>query len=1015
MFFTRRSGDACRHILFASSAFAMLVSSGSAFAQDDNADEEIEEITVTGSQIKGAAINEALAISVFSEEDIEYLGVESGEELMDLIPENGQNFLNESDTAGGVNGARGDVGAFNLRNMGTGNTLVLLNGRRMVNAATYQTEEVGGSFVPVNSVNTNHIPVFGVDRLEVLRDGASAIYGADAVAGVLNTVLKDDFEGFTVRARYTAYDHMPRDDQAISMEWGTSLNEGRSHVGVFARYYTRDRVRAQDEARWADSDFRNRFPAGSPYAVGGVDGIEDDEDATVFRNDSVNSLFGLYDIVPSVGSSNSLRVNDVVDNAGEFNLYPLGDPNCVGGYDIGNGIACGREDSGARSNYRYNLNDRRDLASEADRTTIYGYFNHDMAEATEFFSEFYFYKSNTNRNLAPSTQLSAVEHRIGAANYYNPLGPCGSPNRLPDSIIGTDVPCEGLDVRLDNYRFADSPRFIDVERASYRLLAGLRGEASGNWDYEMAFVYSEASGDDIASNRISNTLLAEALFDPTPAAYNPFSGGVDSNIERAQVQVFRKSETTLGMWDLKFSNPELFEMPAGPAAMLVGTEIRRESFKDDRDPRLDGTIDFLDYEGDSYPQTSDVVGSSPTPDGAGSRVTTSLFAELQLPVLETLDVQLAARYEDFDDVGDTLVGKLAFGWRPLDQVLLRGSYSTAFRAPNLITINEDFIARSNTRNDWVVFYAVNEAGVPADNSFTGDGRYSMQRFATGSTTLVAEESVNTSIGVVVEPLENLTVTLDYWTIEKEDTIGLFGEENHVLLDLVMRLAAGTSDCANVQGNPAVTRDDDLNDDYDAEFLAAGLCPIGQVDFVSDTYANLDTRTIEGYDIGVYYDIETRLGRFALKYNGTFYDKYEQEATSGVSAMLAAAKAANPAIVFPIGGIGDLLRFEGNQEERHTATVSWRKSDFGASVTMFRIGDFYQELSNGDRFEVPSMTTYNMTVDYSFDVGETDTRVRLGMRNFTDERAPLFDNSFGFSGDAHRDWGRTYYLDLRMQF
>ncbi|MCH9694187.1 MAG: TonB-dependent receptor [Gammaproteobacteria bacterium] len=996
---------------------ALVAGSGSAFAQEDD-DEQIEEITVTGTQIKGAAINEALAISVFSEEDIEYLGVESGEELMDLIPENGQNFLNETDTGGGVNGSRGDVGAFNLRNMGTGNTLVLLNGRRMVNAATYQTEEVGGSFVPVNSVNTNHIPVFGVDRLEVLRDGASAIYGADAVAGVLNTVLKDDFEGFTVRARYTAYDHMPRDDQALSLEWGTSLNGGQSHIGVFARYYERDRVRAQDEARWANADFRTRFPDGSPYAVGGVDGIEDDDDFTGFRNNSVNSLFGLYDIVPNINPSSDrdrygLIALDVTDTSGEFNLYPLGDPRCAGGYDIGNGIACGREDSSARSNYRYNLNELRDLASKADRTTIYSYFNHEMDEGTEFFSEVYLYKSNTNRNLAPSTQLSAVEHRIGAENFYNPLGPCGSLNRLPDSIIGTDVPCEGLDVRLDNYRFIDSPRFIDVERKSHRLLAGLRGEELG-WDWETALVVSNATGNDVASNRISNTLLAEALFDPTPAAYNPFSGGIDSNIERAQIQVYRRSETKLQMFDVKFSRPDLFEMPAGPAGALFGAEVRRETFEDDRDPRLDGTIDFEDYEGDSYPQTSDVVGSSPTPDGRGSRVTTSLFGELQLPVLENLDVQLAARYEDFDDVGDTTVGKLAFGWRPLDQLLVRGSVSTAFRAPNLITINEEFIARSNTRNDWVVFYAVNEAGVPSNNSFSGDGRYSMQRFATGSKSLVAEESVNTSFGVVVEPIENLTVTLDYWTIEKEDTIGLFGEENHILLDLVMRLQAGTGDCANVQGNPAVTRGD-LNDDYDAEFLAAGLCPIGQVDFVSDTYTNLDTRTIEGFDVGIYWDMETNLGRFGFKYNGTFYDKYEQEATGGLSASLAAAKEANPAIVFPIIGIGDLLRFEGNQEERHTATVSWRKSEIGASVTMFRIGDFYQELSNGDRFEVPSMTTFNMTVDYSFDVGDTDTRVRLGMRNFTDERAPLYDSSFGFSSDAHRDWGRTYYLDLRMRF
>ena len=195
----------------------------------------------------------------------------------------------------------------------------------------------------------------------------------------------------------------------------------------------------------------------------------------------------------------------------------------------------------------------------------------------------------------------------------------------------------------------------------------------------------------------------------------------------------------------------------------------------------------------------------------------------------------------------------------------------------------------------------------------------MQRRATGSKTLVAEESVNTSIGVVLEPLENLTVTLDYWTIEKDDTIGLFGEENHVLLDLVMRLEAGTSDCDNVMGNPAVVRRD-VNDDYDAEFLAAGLCPIGQVDYVSDIYTNLDTRTIEGYDIGIYYDVETGLGRFGLKYNGSFYEKYNQEAAFGLSKILVEAKASDPTLVFPIIGNGDLLRFEGNQEERHTATA-----------------------------------------------------------------------------------------------
>ena len=126
-------------------------------------DDVLEEVIVTGTQIRGAAISEALAVSVFSEVDIEALGISSGDELLEAIPEQGQNFQSEAENiSGGVNSVRGDIGAFNLRNMGTGNTLALLNGRRMVQAAGFQTELVGGSFVPVNTVNPNEIPVMGV-------------------------------------------------------------------------------------------------------------------------------------------------------------------------------------------------------------------------------------------------------------------------------------------------------------------------------------------------------------------------------------------------------------------------------------------------------------------------------------------------------------------------------------------------------------------------------------------------------------------------------------------------------------------------------------------------------------------------------------------------------------------------------------------------------------------------------------------------------------------------------------
>ncbi|HKJ19596.1 MAG TPA: TonB-dependent receptor plug domain-containing protein, partial [Woeseiaceae bacterium] len=153
------------------SIFSVLLAAGPAtvLAQqsEDDEEEKIEEITVVGSQIKGASISDALSVSVIQSVEIEAMGVSSGDELFDQMPEMGQNFFNDAEMhAGGVNSVRGDVGAFNLRNMGTGNTLVLLNGRRMVNAAGYQTEEVGGAFVPVNSVNSNAMPVYGIERVE---------------------------------------------------------------------------------------------------------------------------------------------------------------------------------------------------------------------------------------------------------------------------------------------------------------------------------------------------------------------------------------------------------------------------------------------------------------------------------------------------------------------------------------------------------------------------------------------------------------------------------------------------------------------------------------------------------------------------------------------------------------------------------------------------------------------------------------------------------------------------------
>ncbi len=979
-------------------------------AATETEEDLLEEVIVTGTQIKGAAISEALSVSVITEQQIEALGISSGDELLDYMPENGQNFLNEAENiSGGVNAVRGDIGAFNLRNMGTGNTLVLLNGRRLVQAAGFQTEQIGGSFVPVVSVNSNAIPVFGVRRVEVLRDGASAIYGADAVAGVVNTVLKSNFDGLTIRGRYDWYDNIPRDDQRINIEWGHDFNGGDTNLSMFVDYYHRDRVNSQDDERWANSDMRGLLPPFSPWAS-----------RTSFRNTSADSLYGQFDMSGSV--------DDVTDSRGEFETFPIDNERCEGGWVI-NEVMCGQPDGATRDpvdgrtgTYRYNLNENRDLSSELDRVNVFLFLNHEFDNGVESYTELSYYHAKTNQFRHPASTTTGVEMWVGAENYYNPFGPCGSPNRLPDEILGEDFPCEGKELRMDFYRWAEVPRVVDTKNTTWRVLQGVRGNW-GEWDWDGAFVYSKATRDDVTHNRISNNLMEAALNDPTPAAYNPFNGGtglLDANLDRALVDVFRKNSTDLTMVDFKISKNDLFNLPAGPVGLLLGAEWRRESFDDKRDPRLNGTIQYTDHDGDTYPFISDVANSSPSADSKGDRNTTSLFAEFAVPVFDTVDVQLAIRYEDANDVGSTTVGKVAFGWRVFEPLLIRGSWSQAFRAPNLITINEDLVVRTNTVRNYTCQYAVdqweaNNGGDPAaDDELVCSG--GAQRRASGSKDLDPEKSNNTSIGGVWTPTENLMITLDFWKIKKKDTIGLFGETNHTLLDLLDRIEAGLGNCANV-GNPAVGHLP-LDPDDVPFYEAAGICPAGQLEFVNDKYQNLDTRTIKGHDIGVYYSLDTGWGAWDLKVVGTYYDKYEQAPGGASLLLLEAQQAGILPESYPVRGFDDLLTQNGNQRNKYNGSVRWHKDAWGASLTGFYLSRFEQtslKLPDGTRYIIPSMTTWNASVDYTFDLWKSDTRIRFGMNNLTNERAPLADRFFGYFADAHRDLGRYYYVDLRLGF
>ena len=346
-------------------------------------------------------------------------------------------------------------------------------------------------------------------------------------------------------------------------------------------------------------------------------------------------------------------------------------------------------------------------------------------------------------------------------------------------------------------------------------------------------------------------------------------------------------------------------------------------------------------------------------------------------------------------------------------MLLRGSWSGAFRAPNLVTINEDIVARQNTRTDWACVYAADNGGDPDQDTLSC--RYSTQRIAQGSQSLIPESSDNRSLGAVATPFEGLTLTVDTWWTEKEDTIGLLGEENHSLLDLLMRINAGTANCGGAVGNPALVRGEPDDDEIEI-FGAAGICPAGRIAYVDDRYANLDRRTIHGTDYGIYYDAETRFGDLTLSHQMARLRHFQQD-PGGDSALLLAAR--DDGVIpanYPVAGFQDLVRQNGNPKWKTSTRLRWHYKAWSASLSSLYVGDFVQRsltLDDGTEWVVPSMRTFNAYVAYRFDVGDDlSGRIRLGGLNVTDERAPLADRYFGYFADMHQDLGARYYLEFR---
>ena len=807
----------------------------------------LEAFTVTGTNIRRLDEEKILPVTVMNLEDLDLRGVPTAAELFDTFSIGGPITLDEGNTLGAD--ARGDNSTINLRGLGSGNTLVLLNGRRLPPHPISMAE----SSVPSLSTNVNNLPMAAIARVEVLRDGASAIYGTDAAAGVVNSITRARFDGLSVRARASVTQRGGGNDWNFEITEGRNFNRGRSNLLVTLDYYHRDFLwlnqrkfsRNQDvrlvrnvPPPWdglplldaagtvvRDNDFDNRLSTDSSYYGGFVRGTWGPNFSFVGARPEGNR-----GIITTSGSTSATLATN-----GTFYLIPLADGNVgfrqtLPSHNIDDFTV----------NWYQNPNDFKPILPRTDRFNLTAVLRHQLSRDLEVFGEVLTYRAKSITGRLPSAFDSSTDHNIylGADHPFNPFGsrfydPQGRPNSDgTPRLAGAPAALQflgGVGVIPRDFQ----PRRITVNSTAIRLVGGLRGKFAAGWEWESGVMYGRNFTRDVENFAVRESRLRAALTTSDPAkAFNPFSYTfrlvpqasttnpyllvVDRpyrNPEALTASLYddfvREGRTQLASWDLKLNGRVLDRFWGGAVGLALGAEFRWEDYKDWRPPYAAFNPADAPFNGNASdpnnlffgPNENDFIALSPNPNLYKSRTNASVFAEALFPLVgkanrtrfaRSLEVSVASRAERFSDFGDTVKPKVGLNYRPNEWLLFRSTSAASFRAPNLVQSNVTPLQRSgSTYND---VYRAEVTGLNRDSNAVP------VVFRQGNANLQPETARSLTLGTGFTPpfLKALTVTVDYWRIRQRDVISAVSGTTQLLLDeelldgAVRRaLAAGT--------------------------------------------------------------------------------------------------------------------------------------------------------------------------------------------------------------------------------
>jgi iron complex outermembrane receptor protein len=683
---------------------AMTVATAPAFAQQA---QKIEKIEVTGSNIKRIEGETALPVTIISREEIQRSGVTTAAELLDRIaaaPSAGYALavgVGDSGTPG--------LSAANLRGLGSTNTLILLNGRRL---SQYAFVANGGG-----AVNINQIPLAAVERIEVLKDGASAIYGTDAIGGVINFILRRDFTG----AEVSAYGTRTEGGGGNTRKYNATLGWGdleKNRFNFLASFdYQKDTPLPAKSRPFGSTAIRPDMnfarTSGNPFP------------ANFSFNGTTYNITAAQGCIPEAGS---FRINASTGAP---------DPN--------------------RPNCRYDFTSVLDIFPPFERKAFFGRGAFKISNDHQAFLEYHLSKNETTF----ASSETPINDFIGNGPFLYPANGPYYPTSFVTPTGQTIRPTGDLPIA---WRGKQAGRRTNrTETTEDRLVAGLQGVLIG-WDYNTAFYESRSKAEDNyidgwMRESVLNRNIHTGLIDVFSG--KPQTAEGQRLIDEAKIlEQVRKSEAKVTGFDGKLSK-ELMELRSGPLALAVGFDHRKEKIDD----RPGATLSSGDVLG----------GGGNQPVWAKDRTVTALFAELSVPILRNLEAQLAVRTDDYSDFGRSTNPKVAIRWTPAKEILVRSSYSTGFRAPTLADIHQPryFSNTAGSHNDPIRCPNSTPIGGFVNEGLECDAQ--IQNQLGGNAALTPEKSRQWTLGVIFEPAPATSLGVDFFSIHRRNSLGFIGD------------------------------------------------------------------------------------------------------------------------------------------------------------------------------------------------------------------------------------------------